>query len=203
MDAPHPESIPHSSERQQGQSVLGQPGLRAARLSAEALRARAPEPLATSALYSGLRQAGLQYGPAFRPIQNVQRSDDTAGVGQAGVGTGARRAGGLAQAGLGGAGWGLGATSEGYHLHPAALDGVLQLGAAVREGPGGASEGANGPFVPARVGLLLAPAQPLAAATEWAGEGRELELLAYAQASQAAQAGSGGAEDVGHGLNDC
>jgi acyl transferase domain-containing protein len=111
--------------------------------SADAVRAACSTPLDTAAVYRGLQSAGLQYGAAFRQLRGIQQ-----GLGSA-------------AAGLHSSGGGSGpmdADVSGFMLHPALLDGCLQLGALVPEAEDGGSEiatAAGGAYVPASLAAYL------------------------------------------------
>jgi len=101
--------------------------------SADTLRAACSTPTDVAAVYSALDAAGLQYGPAFRRLSAVHQ-----GLGKAaGCLTG-----------------GASDAADGYAVHPATLDSLLQLGATVPE----AAERQRAAMVPASVALFAAAA---------------------------------------------
>ncbi len=111
-------------------------------LTCDAARARLPEPLATSGLYADLAAAGLKYGPALRRLRGVQRAGADSPQ-PAAVSSVDQLPGGCS-----------------YHVaDPAALDCMLQLGAAVPE-PGAD----NAARVPASIRLFAAPMARIEAA---------------------------------------
>lgn len=117
----------------------------------DACRARTPEPLDTTRLYSDLSAAGLQYGPDFRLIRRVHRTAPASGdVQQA-----CAAASGCIQLPRAHLGF-TAATNLGYLVgHPAALDCLLQMGAAVPEQGAGHGQ-AKVPHVPASIALFTA-----------------------------------------------
>lgn len=106
-------------------------------LSADALRARCARPLAASNMYRGLASAGLQYTGAFQAVRAVHTSTD-----------GSEVAGRVAQPAA--RPW-----SDGYFVHPASLDCMLQLGAVVAGPAGSGTQG--GTFVPAALACFVLP----------------------------------------------
>ena len=140
---------------------LSQPSVaRRSPLSSDALRARCPEPLAARGLYSALHAAGLQYGPAFRALQSVHTTATATATSASGAGGAANGATAAAAAGrlsprpaatAAAAGGGDAHVTGGYFLHVAALDGLLQLGAALPTTAGSSGSGGSGgghTFVP-------------------------------------------------------
>ena len=105
-------------------------------VSLDAARAACQQPQDTAAVYSGLSAAGLQYGPAFRQLRSIQRCDTSAA---------ARLGSGPAQTDT---------NVSGFLMHPALLDGGLQLGALVPEAAAAASS-EGGAFVPAGLAVYL------------------------------------------------
>lgn len=129
--------------------------------SADAMRARNALPASCAHTYSALAAVGLEYGPAFRQLRAIHQSTGSA----AGLPT---SAGVLTDSAS--------ALQQGYHMHPAALDCTLQLGAVVRD-PAQQHSAAQQVFVPAALKLLVAPAVPGCASAGAAGGAQ----YAYAQ----------------------
>ena len=143
--------------RSQGQAapVPGQGSGRGA-LSADACRARTPEPQGVAALYCDLAAAGLQYGPRFRGHRCVHRVSE--GSGAQGVGASSH----ISVPEIG--------PSSGFVVHPAALDCAFQLGAVVPD----AAQEAGVTYVPTSVALFYASPQP-----RMGGSGRQLGMPAH------------------------
>ena len=108
--------------------------------SADAARAACREPQATAAVYRGLAEAGLQYGPAFRLMRGIRKG----GAGAAASLCSAERD----------------ADVSGFLLHPALLDNSLQLGAVVPEPEAEGAGGQAAASVPAGL-AVYALQQPL------------------------------------------
>ncbi|KAJ9518952.1 hypothetical protein QJQ45_026209, partial [Haematococcus lacustris] len=143
-------------------------------LSADALRARSCTPLPSSLLYSQLAAAGLQYGPRFRLLRHLHQSSPESAApasNAAGASKGAEKAG-MATARLQPQ---PDVLDQGYHLHPALLDNVLQLGAALPHSSTASTSSSRNKgqntYVPAALQLLLAPAALLQTPHTWQGAG--------------------------------
>ncbi len=105
-------------------------GRQSERVDLAAIRGRCLHPVAPESLYAGFEARGLHYGPAFRAIVEMNRGEGEACA--------------LLERP---AGW-----AEGYHLHPALLDGALQCLALLHQGGGG--EAVELPFALERLDVL-------------------------------------------------
>ncbi len=169
-------------------------------LSADANRARCPVPLAPTVLYGKLSEAGLQYGPPFRPLLAIHTDP------QAGLAVGRlapRPQSQQSTARQVAACWQQSSSPDGHFIHVAALDGLLQLGAAaaVAQAASGARSAPGGAYVPARVAAytvaLRADAAGSCALPPAACEDHMFGLAAAA-ATGAAAAGSGAKDLASH-----
>lgn len=134
-------SLCRLSSQGQAAPVPGQ-GRGKGALSADACRARTPEPQGVAALYCDLAAAGLQYGPRFRGHRCVHRVSE--GSGAQGVGASSH----ISVPEIG--------PSSSFVVHPAALDCAFQLGAVVPD----AAQEAGVTYVPTSVALFYAAPQP-------------------------------------------
>jgi acyl transferase domain-containing protein/acyl carrier protein len=110
-----------------GRIVLGDPaGAAPVRegASLEALRGRCSEKLSVDAYYQGFRDAGVEYGPSFRGIEELWQGDGEA-LGQV------RLPDAVADQGAA------------YHLHPSLLDACLQTAGAALAGQGSGPAGVD------------------------------------------------------------
>jgi hypothetical protein len=105
--------------------------------SVDAQRAACSTPVDMAAAYAAMSSAGLQYGPAFRRLRAAQQ-----GAGQS--------VGQLAHSRPG--------TDDGFAVHPAVLDSLLQLGTTVPEPAAAGSDGQQSAMLPAAVALFVAQA---------------------------------------------
>mgnify|MGYP001806729484 CR=1 FL=1 len=175
-------------------------GRRQQLLSADALRAAAPEPLPAAAMYGSLAAAGLQYGPAFRRLRNLHQQGSSGG-GAGGLATACLApvsvtAGAVSEASDAGAvvgprdGAAAAAAAGGYLVHPALLDSAFQLGGAVQDGGGdgdsssGRHSGATYVPVAAQLVCVAVSAQTGAGAAATVADGsRPLFAVALAGSS--------------------
>ena len=131
---------------------LSRPARCTAAVSADACRARATEPLDASRLYADLAEAGLQYGPAFRCLDNVHTSAQSPRGGAPDPDTSCwARISPQAASGPAGS----------FLVHPASLDCAFQLGAAVGGGDPGGKPSGSVTFVPAALSLFYISPRPL------------------------------------------
>jgi NADPH:quinone reductase-like Zn-dependent oxidoreductase len=151
----------------------------AAAMSADAARAACTEPLDSAALYQSLAAAGLQYKPAHRLLRSVHSSKQQAAAAVAGDA--------VADA------------LDGYLVHPAVLDCVLQLGAVVPE-PGMSAEQKSA-MVPAAVRLFV-PGSSGTGSSSLSSNGFSAFAQRLAAAGAAAQGAAALATHRDHALVD-
>eukprot|EP00775_Hariotina_reticulata_P007135 gene7135-7350_t len=138
--------------------------------AADALRAACREPMDATALYDSLAAANLHYGPHFKRLRTVVHDGNKQATATV----------------LDGAAAGAATDATSYCIHPAALDGMLQLGAVVPEPS--VSAGSRSAFVPASLKLFIPHRQNSGAAGLVSPGSSESRLTAYAARCESADA---------------